>query len=284
MKKILIALAAFSLLIHTGCGKDEEKPIAKSSQFKIVSYNILLGMQRDETPGKMYFTTWLKSRAPDVLAIQEANGFTVESLTKLAASYGHKHVLLSNESYGTAITSKHPIHVYEVEKMGLESSFQIVRIADYNIVNVHFRKNLVKRIGQADEVLAILSKMGDTKNWLIMGDFNSTSPLDADGYADGKFLARMLEQEPGNLASGHGPNLDNGQISYKLHQNFLDAGYLDAVRTMHNEFIPSCGTLMRYDFIYISPDLKSSIKDANRIKDDFTSKYSDHFPQEIIIH
>lgn len=77
------AIAALALL--TGCkdavhieptidvsaGKD-----AEFSKFKVVSYNILEGMKNDKANNYDNFVAWVTEQKPDVLALEECNGFT----------------------------------------------------------------------------------------------------------------------------------------------------------------------------------------------------------------
>lgn len=52
---------------------------------KIISYNILEGMAADPTPDKRNFIEWVRIQNADIMALQEANRFTQESLDRLAS-------------------------------------------------------------------------------------------------------------------------------------------------------------------------------------------------------
>ena len=74
-------------------------PLAAQSEkpLKIIAYNILEGMKNDTTAGKQEFAAWVRTQDPDILALQETNGFTQESLQALAESYGHPYAILCKE-------------------------------------------------------------------------------------------------------------------------------------------------------------------------------------------
>ena len=242
---------------------------------RLISYNILEGMKLDQTTGKTELAAWVRSMNPDILALQEANKFTQESLERLAASYGHPYVVTNikkGDNYPVALTSKYPVEVIAKITEGVSHGAIHVRIRGVNIVVLHLWPHATGSNGYADgnsyrmaEITAFLdgtlkAHPGEVR-WLMMGDFNSVSPLDAD-----------------DLPGGVG-------LNYDVHTKVLGSGYHDLMRSYRGYFIPSCptaafagGNATRIDFIYGSSAMLSDMTCVETVRDDFTDTRSDHYP------
>ena len=240
---------------------------------KIISYNILMGMKTDTTEGKQQFVAWVKEKDPDILALQECNGFTQKSLEALAATYGHPYaVIVQTNGYPTGLTSKYPIAAIQKVNENMTHGFIMARIEHYNIVVLHFNPHQYrKRREEVAMVLKYIALEEDRKNWVIMGDFNSHSPLDKALHSNGRVIAR---QQSVTKERPHIHNLINDkEIDYTVQQSMLDAGFVDAVHAGGNATSDS-----RIDYIYVSKDLRRKLRHASFILDDFTKKFSDHRP------
>lgn len=242
---------------------------------RLISYNILEGMKLDQTTGKTELAAWVRSMNPDILALQEANRFTQESLERLAASYGHPYVVTNikkGDNYPVALTSKYPVEVIAKITEGVSHGAIHARIRGVNIVVLHLWPHATGSNGYADgnsyrmaEITAFLdgtlkAHPGEVR-WLMMGDFNSVSPLDAD-----------------DLPGGVG-------LNYDVHTKVLGSGYHDLMRSYRGYFIPSCptaafagGNATRIDFIYGSSAMLSDMTCVETVRDDFTDTRSDHYP------
>ena len=242
---------------------------------RLISYNILEGMKLDQTTGKTELAAWVRSMNPDILALQEANKFTQESLERLAASYDHPYVVTNikkGDNYPVALTSKYPVEVIAKITEGVSHGAIHVRIRGVNIVVLHLWPHATGSNGYADgnsyrmaEITAFLDGTlkaypGEVR-WLMMGDFNSVSPLDAD-----------------DLPGGVG-------LNYDVHTKVLGSGYHDLMRSYRGYFIPSCptaafagGNATRIDFIYGSSAMLSDMTCVETVRDDFTDTRSDHYP------
>ncbi|WP_295128783.1 endonuclease/exonuclease/phosphatase family protein [uncultured Chitinophaga sp.] len=259
--------------------------LAASAQqpFKILSYNILEGMKMDTTKGKQQFVSWIKDKNPDVLALQECNGFTQKTLEELAASYGHPYAVIVKENgYPTGLTSKYPIAAIQKINENMTHGFIMAKIEQYNIVVLHLNPHLYKkRRAEIAQVLKNISLQADKKNWVIMGDFNSNSPLDKERMTNGRVITVQ------KAASAKNPkieNLVNGEtIDFTVQQSMLTAGFVDAGCYYHDKVKASTGkgvivTDARIDYIYTSKDLEKKIASCAFIYDDFTKVFSDHRP------
>lgn len=305
MKKIL----TIGLLLFIGLSMSFSM-FAQKRTLKVISYNVYWGMRQDSTEHKSKFAEWIREQNPDILALQEMNGFTQQNpefapkgsnplnLQKLAASYGHPYVFIVREpaadgsiSFPVAITSKYPIVNVTRVVENASHGFLTAEIEGYHFVVTHFHPfSSEKRGYEIDQILAtIKSKPTDCK-WLLMGDLNSVSPLDKSEYDNNllrDFIREDRKKRPHNLNLGNDDELD-----YTVQQKILDFGFVDAFKAFHPKFEPSAPTKLfydqskhplRYDYLYVSQNLKDKMVRCDLIKDKFTDIYSDHYPVVLIL-
>lgn len=269
----------FGLYAGTACSDKEEElsyAIAVPENdtlrtIKLISYNIYYGLRLDPSTEKTTFIDWISKHDPDIVAIQEANGFTGSSLATMADSYGHSYsVLLRETGFPVALTSRYPITNIKRVFTSSSQGYIFANILDYNIIVLHLNASS-EELRQA-EMETILSNTIDTypfrKKWLIMGDFNCVSPLDADALENA-----------------------SGVKNYAIQSRLLDYyKMIDVIKLRHQEFVSTCRTkkfledmgdpnwITRYDFVYTSQDLKNNIVNSQVIKDVYTDTISDHYP------
>ena len=268
-----------------------------AKQLKIISYNVYNGMKLDESEGKQKYIDWAKAQDADIIAWQEMNFFTREKLEKFAASYGHKYAVLLKESpedaafFPVAITSKYPIVNVNKVVDNLWHGALYADIGNYHFVITHMNPFwTAKRIDEINLIIDSIKYSRDPKGkWIIAGDLNSFSPADKSDYDKSTLLEDIKEKQKKRPIL---ENLVDGKLSYTVQQNLLDAGFIDALKIKHKEFVATAPTKvfydqasvpLRYDYIYVSPPLKNNVIDVQVIKDDFTDKYSDHYPVQMII-
>ena len=268
-----------------------------AKQLKIISYNVYNGMKLDESEGKQKYIEWAKAQDADIIAWQEMNFFTREKLEKFAASYGHKYAILLKESpedaafFPVAITSKYPIINVNKVVDNLWHGALYADIGNYHFVITHMNPFwTAKRIDEINLIIDSIKYSRDPKGkWIIAGDLNSFSPADKSDYDKSTLLEDIKEKQKKRPIL---ENLVDGKLSYTVQQNLLDAGFIDALKIKHKEFVATAPTKvfydqasvpLRYDYIYVSPPLKNNVIDVEVIKDDFTDKYSDHYPVQMII-
>ena len=268
-----------------------------AKQLKIISYNVYNGMKLDESEGKQKYIDWAKAQDADIIAWQEMNFFTREKLEKFAASYGHKYAVLLKESpedaafFPVAITSKYPIVNVNKVVDNLWHGALYADIGNYHFVVTHMNPFwTAKRIDEINLIIDSIKYSRDPKGkWIIAGDLNSFSPADKSDYDKSTLLEDIKEKQKKRPIL---ENLVDGKLSYTVQQNLLDAGFIDALKIKHKEFVATAPTKvfydqasvpLRYDYIYVSPPLKNNVIDVEVIKDDFTDKYSDHYPVQMII-
>lgn len=285
--------------------------LAQERNLKLISYNVYWGMRQDSTENKSKFAEWIRTQDPDILALQEMNGFTAQNpdfapkgsnplnLQKLAASYGHPYVYIVREpapdgsiSFPVALTSKYPIVNVTRVVENASHGFMTAEIEGHHFVVTHFHPfSSEKRGYEIDQILATMKSKPANCKWLFMGDLNSVSPLDKSAYDNNllrDFIREDRKKRPHNLNLGKDDELD-----YTVQQKILDAGFVDALKMFHPQFIPTAPTKLfydqskfplRYDYLYVSENMKNNLVKCEVIKDDFTDIYSDHYPVMLIFN
>lgn len=278
---------------------------SQKDTYKLISYNVYWGMKQDSTENKSKFAEWIRQQDPDIVALQEMNGFTQENpdfaamkkgevnknnLQKLAESYGHPYVFILREpstdgsvTFPVALTSKYPIVNVRRVVDNFAHGFLVAEIEGMHFIVTHFHPFSSKKRGyEIDQILATM-KATEGK-WLLMGDLNSVSPLDKSAY-DNNLLRDFIRED--RKKRPHNQNLKDDELDYTVQQKILDAGYIDVLKMFHKDFIATAPTKLfydqsshplRYDYLYVSGNMKNYIIDCKVIKDEFTDIYSDHYP------
>jgi len=217
MTKIILQLTALLVLLFTPVMSQED------SELKVMTYNILTGFDwhQDSTRGTALIE-WLNTHNPDVLALEEMNGFTAEKLEEFAKKWGHDYsVLLKNDGYPVALTSNQPIILKERLLDGMWHGMLHCETHGIDFFVVHlspadwkFRKMealiIGKRIGE-------LAKESD--KYIVLGDFNAHSPFDA--VLNRKFPHQKARYLRGDNSGGKYQNLRDGEYDYSVLSVFL---------------------------------------------------------------
>lgn len=210
---------------------------------------------------------------------------TDEGWSELAGRYGHKYVFIGGfrDNYPQVITSKYPIgeikHITGDKNENYVSHGAGWATLDFagetiNLVCLHtwphkfdhglphdekIRKESAENGGgdkfRAKEVeyickSTILSEPGlSGENWIMMGDFNSISPLDYAVY-------RYKKDNP----------------VFNCHRYILEnTPYIDVIGERNpGKFIPSTNIKRRIDYVYCTKKMYDRITDAYGVVDDWT--------------
>lgn len=287
---LITGLFAYSLM---ACGdKTEDIHLAidpgesvNTETLRLISYNILEGMKLDKDYNYDNFVDWVKKYDPDILALQEANKFTQASLEALAARYGHPYVVTNvkiGDNYPVALTSKYPVTERRKITKDVSHGAIFANIKGVNIVVLHLWPQGYWHVANPSDGLgteyrkqeitiyldSTIRKYPTEKKWLMMGDYNASSPVDSVDLANGK------------------------TADYQVHRLVMKAGYSDVLRTYRSDFQRSAPTLYgdptgwsrpdynggRIDFVYGTPAMLTNVTFAKMIYDDFTHNKSDHYP------
>ncbi len=262
------------------------------STLKIVTHNVWYGFTKKPEPRYTEWRKWMKAQSPDVVSLQELNGYTAEKLAADATSWGHEHsVLLKEDGFPTGITSRFPITDVKRIREGMHHGLLRCRIQGIWFYVIHFHpSNFARRIEEATLLkLDVKSLPEKNPRVILAGDFNGFSPTDQIHYDSEMKLVpffQMLDQRDTNAR-----NLNQNRLDYGGIEAILSQGYVDLVDRERTRTIPFVGTFpsplvndedhgtdRRLDYIFVSPNLLPQIVSASILRDQATEKFSDHFP------
>lgn len=292
MKCIIISLLCFVSI--TICGQEASlerhwKPGVE--KVRVISYNIFNGFDWGKDQERQErFIRWIKEKDPEVLAMQELCGFTQESLSQLAKQWGHPYAVIVKENgYPVGISSKKPIQLKKKIVEGCGHGLLHVETYGYDFLVTHLNPGDTKKRKQEAEFIVEYIHKNKLDNFLLMGDMNTHSPMDADHM---EATATDLLMQYGGADS---PNLINGKFDYSILSRFLSFPMVDVCRL----YVPSdkrvtfpTPVLMsqsrhkeirkkveeRLDFILTPCKVADKVVDAFIWNEGVTDYLSDHYP------
>jgi len=295
-RNIFLAIVVLQLmLLAAGCRASGEykKSDAPPRDFKILTYNVLYGFDRGAS--KTAGVDWIKSQAPDVVALQELNGFTQDSLRQTAALWGHPHSeILKEEGFPVGLTSRTEIQVIEKRLDPMYHGYLHCKTAGIHFFVIHLSpSSSQKRQSEADflcQQVEPLLEQGEKV--VLLGDFNAFSPHDRESL-DGKkaLLARM----------SRGKNLSDGRIDYSVLERLMNVGLTDVCHQLMPEAERLAGSFpsrmvgyvksesdqekysRRIDFILMNPKLAKKCTKATISRGDIVDSISDHYPVTVTL-
>jgi exodeoxyribonuclease-3 len=269
-------------------------PCITLCMLRVLSYNILEGFQTFPERKKTAIE-WIAAQKPDILALQEMNGYIAQTVAHEAKAWYHPHsVLLKDIDYSTALTSRTPISGEQRLLDGFQHGLLSAHTYGIDAYVVHLSPHDCEwRLRESRMIVARVSEsMRVGRPVLVMGDFNSVSPADRDHYAaESDVLQHQLR---GDREMNHS-NTRNGELDFRVLQVFLDAGLVDVVagkttrapdrlsfptplvspHADSDEYRRSC---LRLDYILASPELAKRCRRAEIIRGESTAMLSDHYP------
>ncbi|MDC0285132.1 endonuclease/exonuclease/phosphatase family protein, partial [Akkermansiaceae bacterium] len=100
MPKVFLLLFLALIPASSTCAADH---------LRLLSYNVWYGFTK-VPERKKNFLKWMETQNPDIVSLQELNGYTADKLKADAAAWGHRHSAILKESgFPTGITSRFPI-------------------------------------------------------------------------------------------------------------------------------------------------------------------------------
>lgn len=298
LQKLMAALCSL-LILMTSCKSnshnnstgqtvpEEEKPV---KTLKVLSYNICEAMKHDAEFNYDHFVEWVNEQDPDIFCIEEANNLDESKLAALAVRWGHKHIVTNCghvwSHYPVAMTSRYEIQGMEriTENDGVFHGGIHAVINGIDVLVLHLYpfkeiRDVVRwenkidldgdhdidgddyRVREIDIYMEKTIKKYPERNWLMMGDFNSVSPLDKVFYTN--------------------------EDAFVTHEHVLKE-YKDLVKIKHESYQRSAPTIRygwkpgvigrRIDFMYGTQSMANKLIRADFIHDEFTEQHSDHYP------
>lgn len=204
------------ILVCLSVSINAQIPNTTLDELKVMTWNVWYGFSQldaskgilpaghpfiaSQTEVQQKATAFLLNEAPDVLALQELEGFDTNSLVSFAASYGHSYSYIFDRDtqQSTGISSKYPLQFLEGKNdtyngINLEGTFA-AKLQNEPIVFivVHLKSaNKNNRLKENDYVLELYEKYRNLNNHVILlGDFNSMSIFDRS-YAEATIDKRL---------------------------------------------------------------------------------------------
>ena len=256
---------------------------------RVVTWNVLRGFldRTQVAPAQQ----WLREQAPDVVALQEVNGFTEERLVETARAWGHEHAVMAKErGYPVALTSRTPIEVVERRLEGMHHGYLHARTAGLDVLVVHLHPGDWQFRRREVAVLAPLVRrlVDEGRELVVLGDFNAHHPLDCE---------HLDRQEPLRARRASGKNLiDARTFDYGVLARFEAAGVTDAAYQWLGEDATRRGTfptrllehaqaeeqqaqfLERIDFVLLSPAALARLEHVALPRGGALEQVTDHYP------
>lgn len=253
-----------------------------SGNLRLLSYNVLEGLQHLNTEKEKAFIDWVKALNPDIICYQELNSFTPKLLAQLAKNYHHPYsTMFKVDNYPIGISSKYPIK--GIQKLAVNGSVHgciLAQVLGINIFALHLSPgSLTKRI---DEMKGLSNKAKlffSNSFTLFVGDFNSYSEFNKENYGM-NWTQAMNKMKP------------TVTQDFTVTNTLLNMNYKDSYAMFHNQFKRSAPTNkyfkhqnkwkgVRYDYVFLSPELAKYCTDADIIHDSITDDLSDHYPMVV---
>ena len=280
---------ALALLVAASSACSTARDAAAPSATRVVTWNVLRGfLDRTRTEPAQ---RWLRAQSPDVVALQEVNGFTASELAALSAGWGHPHAVMAKEhGYPVALTSRTPIEVVERRLEGMHHGYLHARTAGLDVVVVHLHPGSWEFRRREVAVLApkIRRLVDAGRAVVVLGDFNAHHPLDC-AHLDGQapLLARRAKGQ--NL-------IGERTFDYGVLARFAAAGVVDAAYHALGEPAARSGTfptrllehardaalqagfLERIDFVLLSSQALARLQRVDLPRGAPLDEVSDHYP------
>jgi len=288
VKNIIATLILLFTIFSNSCISEKKDKNQTSSNLRIISHNVWYGFTKVPDRKKTWIA-WMNEQVPDIVSLQELNGYTPQKLSEDAKSYGHAYsALLKEEGFPTGITSRYPIEDIQRITEGFHHGLLRVRIEQIYFYVIHLHpSNWETRKTEINQILGNIEELPPDSKVILIGDFNTFSPLDSVYYSHGKLEPFFNERD-----EQYGEkNLNNGKLDYTVIQEVMDFGFIDleaSSRPTTFQFPGSFPTLIekegehgdqrRLDYVFASGNLAKNVTQAKIIASDTALILSDHLP------
>lgn len=220
---------------------------------------------------------------PDLLVINEANGFDndgkLDALASAGLQYYHIEKCGDGDQYHVALLSREPLHnvqaIRPLARAAILAEVRVPGVGEAGVVGTHLTPfSETKRVKEIECILAALKKYDDAA---IVGDMNALSPEDT--YPD-NFLRALTPSQRKKFSA-------NNRLSFSAIQTILDAGFVDiAVQTGKQDVatVPTQANTdpdharLRLDYIFAMGKLAGLVVRYEVLVNETTNASSDHYP------
>ncbi len=253
---------------------------------KILHYNILNGC-RKEPERLAQLGAWLRTEAADLVAFNELNGWTSETLASAAATWGYDyaHVMELHSQHHLGVIARDPFQIVAEIDEGFHHGLLDVRCSGLRLLITHLTP--VSAVDRHREAELLAERVGGIAGpAILIGDLNTLSPLDAPWYET--IDARTeLSSAPPLRRKFLSPDdaIDYGPMQCLLDAGLIDAGAQQQVRhsvpTPFNKD-PMHAVLLRLDYALANSAAAGGIQWVCIRHGEEVDSLSDHYPLEVV--
>jgi exodeoxyribonuclease-3 len=258
-------------------------------KLKLLTYNVWYGFTKKPNR-KASYLKFMKEQAPDVVSLQELNGYSPEKLAADAKTWGHTHsILLKEKGFPTGITSNQPITEVKRTLEGFHHGLMRCLTRGIYVYAIHLHPgNWEIRLREIDLLLKDIATLPRDAKVALAGDFNTFSLYDKPIYDRSEDMVPFFKRLD---VRTKGKNLRNDQLDYRHLERLEDAGFVDLINTKRKAFLGTFPTPLRrdedmgpdrrLDYVFATPNLATYCRAASCIVNDTTGLLSDHQPVSV---
>lgn len=262
-------------------------PLARGRNLKVLSYNVWYGFTK-KPERKADYLAYVKELAPDVVSLQELNGYTPKKLAADAKSWGHAHsVLLKEDGFPTGLTSNRPItkvrRILKGYHHGLLSC--VTHGVRFYVIHLH-PGHWEIRLREVNLLLDDLAARPADEKILLVGDFNTFSHRDKPAYDASPDMVPFFRRLDKRWKSNR--NLNDDRLDYRHLERLENAGFADLAAAKRKTFRGTFPTKLRagedngperrLDYVFANPVMTRACRSAQCLVNERTTMLSDHYP------
>ncbi|MGE4300626.1 MAG: endonuclease/exonuclease/phosphatase family protein [Victivallaceae bacterium] len=271
--------------------------VAPCETITVMSYNIWYTFNRQkqfEAAGH-----WLEEADADVLGLQEVCYADEATFRQWAKSWGYDYAeILKPGSMSIALCAKKPIAVIKKQTEGMHHGLMLCKIDGIHYLVTHLSPFKYEQRRLETEIIAdMLAPLVEKGEMVVvMGDFNTPSPFDAD-HVNGNSHLLNAYADTDNRHPDYVKNLEDGKYEFKAFQTLLDlpladAGIIPRATSTVDTYPTKAGIpdpeermrqSYRIDFILLSRNLQERLESFETIIIPETDSFSDHYPIKAVL-
>ena len=280
MTRLFISALLFALF----CPASEA--VQAGDRTRLITYNVWYGFTKN-TDRKGDWLEWMRDQKPDVVSLQELNGYTLEQLQEDAAQWGHPYcALLKEDGFATGVTSRVPLEDVRRIRDGFHHGLMRVKTAGFYLYVIHMHpSNWETRGREIGLILTDVKTLPADASVVLAGDFNTFSTKDQKHYQDHAQLVPFFAARDQRFKER---NLREGRLDYSVLDRLEAVGFVDLEAKFRSSFqgtFPTQidkpgddGDARRLDFVFANAPIVKRCVDAFSVVDAATAKLSDHYP------
>lgn len=171
---------------------------------------------------------WTKNQSADLVILTELVSFKEKDLVTLGKVCGYPHTaLLKEEGYPVGVLSRQPVKTISKQVDGFWHGMMHVQTQGIDVIATHLSPfEWSYRLDEATKIVDYIHKQ-NLKDYLVAGDLNAHSPLDADEIMTHDSL--LVNMQRWDASQKKYRNLRNGRFDFSVIAKFLSVGMEDAL-------------------------------------------------------